>query len=205
MKKKYKKFILPSILLLIFILIMVLVLLGYTTSIDSYVYNLVTSNMTDGKNNFFKFITLLGSTKYMICMCIVFLIIAVLTNKKRLTANVILGLITSTIVNNVIKIIVCRERPDVLKLVEETTYSFPSGHTMAATMLYGILIYYVYNSKLNKYIKILLITLLSLLIILIMISRIYLGAHYVTDVVAGLFLSAFLVIIMVNICKKITE
>ncbi len=205
MKKKYKKFILPSILLLIFILIMVLVLLGYTTSIDSYVYNLVTSNMTDGKNNFFKFITLLGSTKYMICMCIVFLIIAVLTNKKRLTTNVILGLITSTIVNNVVKIIVCRERPDVLKLVEETTYSFPSGHTMAATMLYGILIYYVYNSKLNKYIKILLITLLSLLIILIMISRIYLGAHYVTDVVAGLFLSAFLVIIMVNICKKITE
>lgn len=205
MKKKYKKFILPSILLLIFILIMVLVLLGYTTSIDSYVYNLVTSNMTDGKNNFFKFITLLGSTKYMICMCIVFLIISVLTNKKRLTTNVILGLITSTIVNNVIKIIVCRERPDVLKLVEETTYSFPSGHTMAATMLYGILIYYVYNSKLNKYIKILLITLLSLLIILIMISRIYLGAHYVTDVVAGLFLSAFLVIIMVNICKKITE
>ncbi len=205
MKKKYKKFILPSILLLIFILIMVLVLLGYTTSIDSYVYNLVTSNMTDGKNNFFKFITLLGSTKYMICMCIVFLIIAVLTNKKRLTTNVILGLITSTIVNNVVKIIVCRERPDVLKLVEETTYSFPSGHTMAATMLYGILIYYVYNSKLNKYIKILLITLLSLLIVLIMISRIYLGAHYVTDVVAGLFLSAFLVIIMVNICKKITE
>lgn len=205
MKKEYKKFILPSILLLIFILIMVLVLLGYTTSIDSYVYNLVTSNMTDGKNNFFKFITLLGSTKYMICMCIVFLIIAVLTNKKRLTTNVILGLITSTIVNNVIKIIVCRERPDVLKLVEETTYSFPSGHTMAATMLYGILIYYVYNSKLNKYIKILLITLLSLLIILIMISRIYLGAHYATDVVAGLFLSAFLVIIMVNICKKITE
>ena len=205
MKKKYKKFILPSILLIIFILIMVLVLLGYTTSIDSYVYNLVTSNMTDGKNNFFKFITLLGSTKYMICMCIVFLIIAVLTNKKRLTTNVILGLITSTIVNNVVKIIVCRERPDVLKLVEETTYSFPSGHTMAATMLYGILIYYVYNSKLNKYIKILLITLLSLLIILIMISRIYLGAHYVTDVVAGLFLSAFLVIIMVNICKKITE
>lgn len=205
MKKEYKKFILPSILLLIFILIMVLVLLGYTTSIDSYVYNLVTSNMTDGKNNFFKFITLLGSTKYMICMCIVFLIIAVLTNKKRLTTNVILGLITSTIVNNVVKIIVCRERPDVLKLVEETTYSFPSGHTMAATMLYGILIYYVYNSKLNKYIKILLITLLSLLIILIMISRIYLGAHYVTDVVAGLFLSAFLVIIMVNICKKITE
>ena len=205
MKKEYKKFIVPSILLLIFILIMVLVLLGYTTSIDSYVYNLVTSNMTDGKNNFFKFITLLGSTKYMICMCIVFLIIAVLTNKKRLTTNVILGLITSTIVNNVIKIIVCRERPDVLKLVEETTYSFPSGHTMAATMLYGILIYYVYNSKLNKYIKILLITLLSLLIILIMISRIYLGAHYATDVVAGLFLSAFLVIIMVNICKKITE
>lgn len=205
MKKEYKKFILPSILLLIFILIMVLVLLGYTTSIDSYIYNLVTSNMTDGKNNFFKFITLLGSTKYMICMCIVFLIISVLTDKKRLTTNVILGLITSTIVNNVIKIIVCRERPDVLKLVDETTYSFPSGHTMAATMLYGILIYYTYNSKLNKYIKILLITLLSLLIILIMISRIYLGAHYATDVVAGLFLSAFLVIIMVNICKKITE
>ena len=205
MKKEYKKFIVPSILLLLFIIIMVLVLLGYTTSIDNYVYKLVTSNMTDGKNNFFKFITILGSTKYMICMCIVFLIICVLTNKKWLGLNIILGLITSTIFNNVIKIIVCRERPSVLKLVNETTYSFPSGHTMAATMLYGILIYYVYNSKLNKYIKILLITLLSLLILLIMISRIYLGAHYVTDVVAGLFLSSFLLLVLLIVNKKITE
>lgn len=199
MKKKY---VIPLILLALFIFIMINVILGNTTSIDNYVYNLIANNINDTKTTIFKIITVLGSTKFMISLCIFFLILFCILKRKYLGINIVIGLITSTIVNNVIKVIICRERPDVVKLVHESTYSFPSGHTMASTMMYGILIYYVYRSNLNKYLKVLFISLLSLLILLIMISRIYLGAHYVTDVVGGLLLSLFILIALINIKQK---
>ena len=187
-----KSIIIPGIYLVLFLIIMIFVVLGYTTNIDTFIYKLVTSNMNDYLTSFYKFITFFGSTKFMISLCIILLVIFILVKKKWYGINIVIGLISSTIVNNVVKVLISRERPDVLKLVNESTYSFPSGHTMASVMMYGIIIYYIYRSKLNKYLKWILISIFGLLILLIMISRIYLGAHYVTDVVGGLLLSLFL-------------
>ena len=198
-----KSIIISGIYLVLFLIIMIFVVLGYTTNIDTFIYKLVTSNMNDYLTSFYKFITFFGSTKFMISLCIILLVIFILVKKKWYGINIVIGLISSTIVNNVVKVLISRERPDVLKLVNESTYSFPSGHTMASVMMYGIIIYYIYRSKLNKYLKWLLISIFGLLILLIMISRIYLGAHYVTDVVGGLLLSLFLLNLLIKI--KITE
>ncbi len=198
-----KSIIIPGIYLVLFLIIMIFVVLGYTTNIDTFIYKLVTSNMNDYLTSFYKFITFFGSTKFMISLCIILLVIFILVKKKWYGINIVIGLISSTIVNNVVKVLISRERPDVLKLVNESTYSFPSGHTMASVMMYGIIIYYIYRSKLNKYLKWILISIFGLLILLIMISRIYLGAHYVTDVVGGLLLSLFLLNLLIKI--KITE
>ena len=73
---------------------------------------------------------------------------------------------------------------------------------MAATMMYGILMYYVLNSKLNKYLKLLICILLGSLVILVGISRIYLGAHYFTDVVAGILLSSLLLLVIIDFINK---
>lgn len=83
-------------------------------------------------------------------------------------------------------------------------YSFPSGHSMVSMAFYGFLIYLIYNNIKNKYIKWILISSLSILIILIGISRIYLGVHYTSDVLAGFLLSISYLVIYTRIVKEVT-
>lgn len=95
-----------------------------------------------------------------------------------------------------------RPRPIDYRLIEETGYSFPSGHSMASMAFYGLLIYLIYRNVKNKYLKWTLICLLSVLIILIGISRIYLGVHYTSDVLAGFLVSLSYLIIYTNCIKE---
>ncbi|MFN2453735.1 MAG: phosphatase PAP2 family protein [Pyrinomonadaceae bacterium] len=66
------------------------------------------------------------------------------------------------------------------------TYSFPSGHTMAATVLYGVLAAFA-ASKLNSWRwRVMAILVAGLMILLVGFSRIYLGAHYLSDVLGAM-------------------
>ena len=113
------------------------------------------------------------------------------------------GWIVTTLVNQIVKHIVRRPRPSVLRLVEESGYSFPSGHSMVSVALYGIIVYTIYKNVKNKYVKWISIVLLSLLVLLIGFSRIYVGVHYFTDVVGGFTLGLVVLIIYVDIYDKV--
>ena len=103
---------------------------------------------------------------------------------------------------NIRKHIIRRARPEGIALIEETGFSFPSGHSMVGFAFYGFIIYLIYKSNLKKQIKILLITLLSLLIFNIGLSRIYLGVHYVTDVLTGYMLGLICLIGFIELIYK---
>ena len=87
----------------------------------------------------------------------------------------------------VIKRIVQNPRP-LPQLVTESGYSFPSGHTMIAILLYGSLIIIVHAYLHNNWLKYIILLTLSVLIILIPLSRIYVNVHYPSDILAGLSL-----------------
>ena len=107
------------------------------------------------------------------------------------------------ILNRILKFIIARPRPERLKLVFEDGYSFPSGHSMVAFGFYGFLIYLICKKIENKKIKYPLIVFLSLLILFIGISRVYLGVHYVTDVIGGfIFTFLYLIVFVKYFCKK---
>ena len=146
----------------------------------------------------FLIITNLGSPYVLILLT---LLSFLLKNKKLsfiITGN--LGLIT--IINQVLKFIVKRPRPSDLFLIVETGYSFPSGHSMVSLSFYGLLIYFIYKYFKNKKLKIFLITLLSLIIVLIGVSRVYLGVHFVSDVISGFLLSLSYLIIFIKVINK---
>ena len=166
--------------------------------IDTKVYSFIADNlMSDGITSVLKVITELGGVAFIVLAGVLIFMFC-----KKIRWFVTFDLVGVTLINQVIKHIVRRPRPNVLRLVEEDGYSFPSGHSMVSMAFYGIIIYLVYKNVTNKYLKWTLITLLSLLILSIGFSRIYVGVHYFTDVVGGFLLGLAYLIIYINIYNK---
>ena len=163
--------------------------------IDTKVYSFIADNlMSDGITSVLKVITELGGVAFTVLAGVLIFMFC-----KKIRWFVTFDLVGVTLINQVIKHIVRRPRPNILRLVEESGYSFPSGHSMVSMTFYGIIIYLVYKNVNDKYLKWLLITLLSLLILAIGFSRIYVGVHYFTDVVGGFLLGLAYLVIYVNI------
>ena len=166
--------------------------------IDTKVYSFITNNiMNDGLTPILKAITELGGVAFTVLAGV---LIFMFCKKNRWFITI--DLVGVTLVNQVIKHIIRRPRPNFLILLEESGYIFPSGHSMVSMAFYGIIIYLVYKNVSNKYLKWILIILLSLLILSIGFSRIYVGVHYFTDVAGGFLLGLAYLIIYINIYNK---
>ncbi|CDE49694.1 pAP2 family protein [Firmicutes bacterium CAG:460] len=191
----------------IFVVVLCLILFGIicygvlsydSLVIDTKVYSFIINNiMNDGLTPILKAITELGGVAFTVLAGV---LIFMFCKKNRWFITI--DLVGVTLVNQVIKHIIRRPRPNVLRLVEESGYSFPSGHSMVSMAFYGIIIYLVYKNVSNKYLKWILIILLSLLILSIGFSRIYVGVHYFTDVAGGFLLGLAYLIIYINIYNK---
>lgn len=89
--------------------------------------------------------------------------------------------------NLVLKHLFHRERPALENpLVTLSSYGFPSGHTMGATLLYGLLALFAWRNLRNRRLRMACLFAASLWILLIGFTRIYLGAHYLSDVLGAL-------------------
>lgn len=146
-----------------------------------------------------KFITNFGGATFLIVVAIILLL---LLKNKKIGISITANLIIVTILNLLLKSILQRPRPTEFRIVEETGYSFPSGHSMISMAFYGYLIYLSYKYIKNKYLKWTTIILLSILICAIGISRIYLGVHYTSDVLGGFLISISYLVIYISATNK---
>ena len=204
MIKKWQKFILNNykwlicfLCLVIFIALAEDVFHHEIMNGDMIGYKLVSTYFIhDSLTPIVKIITWFGSATCLLTFTIVLFI--VIKNKKQ-GALIGINLIIITILNQTLKFILQRPRPDKYRIINEKGYSFPSGHSMISMAFYGYLIYLIYKHINNKYLKWILISILSLFILMIGISRIYLGVHYTSDVIAGFVISIAYLIVFIQI------
>lgn len=88
----------------------------------------------------------------------------------------------------VMKEFVCRERPCVYP-----GFSFPSNHSSTTMCFYGICMYLILHYTRNEFWRYFLATVFGVFIFLVALSRLWLGVHFLSDVIAGLFLGFMLV------------
>ena len=193
-KIKNDKMVIASLILLLIFIILVF-LYNYFNVIDDYVYSLIKPFIFSGVTNIMQFITFFADPIW--CILLSCLMVLLVQNKKMSKAF-LLNLICVFLLNYILKMIFSRTRPVDINLIVETGFSFPSGHAMISLGIYGFLIYLLLKSDKNKLFKIIGTCFLILLIFLIGISRIYLGVHYATDVIAGFIISASYLLLFIR-------
>ena len=132
-------------------------------------------------------LTTLGATWFVISVAIPFLIFLIWRRRFYWVAITISSVFGGMLLNRSLKFVFHRPRPrfddPILSL---TSYSFPSGHTMAATVLFGVLAVYFSTRTTIVRQRVLIMLGAILAIVLVAFSRVYLGAHYLTDVIAAM-------------------
>lgn len=176
------------------------VLLHKVIRVDEVGYSFIAKYLiSDTLTTVMKCITCFGGAGVLL---LITLLLFVFIKNKKLDVCIGVNLIIITIFNQVFKAIVQRPRPIENRIISETGYSFPSGHSMVSMAFYGYLIYLIYKYIKNKYLKWTLIVIFSILILLIGLSRIYLGVHYISDVIGGFVFSIAYLIIFISITFK---
>ena len=195
-KLNKNKIIVCSIFILIFIFVAIVVLIDKNRIIDKSIYNFIMSFRCSFLDKYFTFITQFGDTVFIVGFVSGFILLS------RNIYGVLMGVsaMDSALMTFILKHIFVRNRPDHLRLIKQGGYSFPSGHSMISVCVYGYLLYLVLKIK-NKLLKYILASLLIFLIISIGISRIYVGVHYPTDVLAGYSLGVIEVILLTEVLR----
>jgi len=188
------------ILLLTFIGLLTSVLLEYELYIDVFMYDTIVLNTrNDLLTNVLKLLTFLASPLFLVILSI---IIFLLLKGKKEKFYFVFNICFITLLNQILKQLILRPRPNVEQLVTEGGYSFPSGHSIASVAFYGYLIYLLWKTNWSKKYKKIGTVLLIILIICICFSRIYLGVHYTSDVIAGICLALIHLIVYLSILNK---
>lgn len=133
-------------------------------------------------------ITTLGSTPFVIVVVIVVGVIEYFRLKTRAAPLFLATVVAAELaLNNLVKVLVSRDRPEVHRVIHASGYSFPSGHSAATAATYAA-VALLLGSRRSRRTKAILAGIAGGLGVAVATSRVLLGAHWLTDVMAGLAL-----------------
>ncbi len=132
-------------------------------------------------------VTFLGSTTGVIIIAVAFGLYLIWQRRFYWLAVLASAVLGGMLLNKILKYAFHRPRPSFNDpLLTITSYSFPSGHTMGATVLYGVIAAYLFTNTTGWRRRALIVFSASFLILLVAFSRMYLGAHYLSDVLGAM-------------------
>jgi undecaprenyl-diphosphatase len=171
---------------------------SFITTFDSSLREQVLALRTEWLNEMVLAITHLGDAKVLAGLCLIGAIVLIIMKQIRNSLLLIGSILVSYGLNLLVKSMFQRERPQDYSLLEEDGYSFPSGNAMVGTSFYlfaAVLLY-------QRYQKSWILVTGAMLPFLLGLSRVYVGVHYPSDILAGFALGIVLVIILTKLTDK---
>ena len=177
---------------------------GLITILDSYLVNLFYFYREEWLAVFFSLVTFLGSSSVVIVVAIALIYFFFVKRKFAYILSFVITFFGAEFSVYVLKEVVGRLRPPVdMAFLVENSFSFPSGHATIAVALYGFIIYILFRESGGRSRRMAILFIGVLLIFLIGLSRLYLGVHFLSDVVGGFLLGLLWLIIGIVVSKII--
>ena len=153
---------------------------------DNFIINLILVNQGQSMDFIMIFITELGSVWFLGTLSVVIVLALWFKAKDKWSALFfIIAVGGGGLLTTLLKQLYGRERPSINEAIDAVGFSFPSGHSMGSLIFYGFAIYLIIRAPHKEWIKWAVSISLGILIMAIGTSRVYLGAHYPSDVMAG--------------------
>ena len=149
-------------------------------AVSQYIYSLRTLYF----NQFWTMATDFGG-KYLIWFSLIMIVYLIAKKYYQRMIWFVIPLFVSLSVNIILKTLIGRSRPTISQIITETDFSFPSGHSSSSLVFWAMLTCLIFGITNNKIIRITSCIVASIIIVGVGFSRVYLGVHYPSDVVAG--------------------
>lgn len=153
---------------------------------DSHIIGFFESLQTPTLDVIYTSVTDMGSVWFVVSLSVMVILLLWFKAKDQwATLLFIIAIGGNGALTWLLKQIYERGRPSINEAIDAVGFSFPSGHSMGSLVFYGFLIYLMIRSRQKRVIKISSSIALGILVFLIGTSRIYLGAHFPSDIIAG--------------------
>lgn len=170
-----------------------------TMSLDVAILKAINARSDPRLDSVFLVLTDLSGPVLMPVFTLILILLFIWQKERYNSVYILLTMGGTLLVNMVLKLTFQRARPNLWSLlVEESSYSFPSGHAMISMAFALTIIVLSFYSK-GRWIA---IVLGALYVLLIGVSRLYLGVHYPTDILGGWIASLFWVILVTKIMMR---
>ena len=184
--KKYLPMIFCFLFFALFITWSILVGNNVLNNVDNNIVSFVVSFRGEKYGAIYWISRIITELGFVYVMIFIFVLFFIFSRINIYSLILSLGTLTNYLANFIVKIIVRRPRPlEEFRWMSESSFSYPSSHTMCSTFLYGFLAYIIYKSNLKNKYKYPLMILSILVIFIVGFSRIILSVHYFSDVVGG--------------------
>jgi undecaprenyl-diphosphatase len=183
----------------LFVILSISVVRGDLAAWDNSIYHRISHWASSGLTDFMIFISFLG--EWFVYVIVAGLLLIFAKTRWRIGLPLLLAVSIAGGLGLALKEAFAIVRPDFLRLVTEVNYSYPSNHALLATVFTGVLVYLLFKYNKRIPLRIAAVVIAIIFCILMGISRVYLGVHNPTDILAGYLVGIIVVavtIIIVN-------
>lgn len=150
-------------------------------------------------------VTALGSVSVLGIIVLLVFAYLLLAGKQRTGWFMVFAVVGGTIISTVLKLLFDRPRPDLTGVAEVFTASFPSGHATVSAVVFLTIGAMLAETTPERRLQLFYIGVAVALTVLVGLSRIYLGVHYPTDVLAGWSLGAAWALLCTSAARSLRE